>query len=188
MVRHPEFPIDAWEKAPTYFGPGIKELQDQGDVAILDFDRLGMIAESQMQNDAFINSSGGNSSIAPVKIGKIPAAFVLIESLTDNDSDIHRPPQPEIFVVIAGKIKLFKARFTSNFERKNYEGPKVLSEGETIILRPAETRLKAIGLEPKASSLALAFPYIRDESEFKIIQDIVDNAPKEFPPGFTNLS
>lgn len=169
MIRHPEFSEGEWEKAPVYWGPGLKELRSR--TTVLDFEALEMIANSQIESGAFRANSGISTLKAPIKIGETPAAFVMVTSLNEDDYFVHTPQEPEILVVINGFLTVRNQRFTKIYDEDSGTTG-TLTTGDVITLDPEGVQMTAHGLGLQAESLALAIMDVAPEQRGLIlIQD-----------------
>lgn len=168
MIRHPEFSIGEWDKAPVYWGPGFKEFHQHNRTALLDFETLEMIARMQEETGAFRSSDDSGTSKAPIKIGDTPASFVRVTSTDEENYLLHAPLGPEIFVVLNGLLTVRNQRFGKIF----YEGSDTtaaLASGDVITLEPEEVEMKAHGLGIQAESLALAIMDVAPEQRGLIL-------------------
>jgi hypothetical protein len=187
MMRHPEFTIAEWESAPEYRGPGLRELHQHSHTAILDFESMEMIATIQHEAGAFRSSDGLGALKAPVKLGDIPAAFVKVVSLNEDDYFIHTPYESEILVVINGVLTIRNDRFASA-RQTNAGTSEPLRSGDVVALAPEEIRLTAHGLDRQAASLALSIMGMRPEqTELIILQNRFSFDKEIDPDGRTRL-
>jgi hypothetical protein len=155
VVRHPDYSMDEWDGAPQYWGPGTRELQEYGQVTVLDFERLEMLAELQRDRGEFKPDNGTDAQKAPVKVGAFLGNFVSIESLDEEDYLLHRPYEVEIFVVLKGLLEVERS-LTPGMPRFSAPSRGILRQGDVVGLKPGELQLTAHGLEGRASSLALS--------------------------------
>jgi hypothetical protein len=154
MLRHPEFSMSQWEQAPQYWGPGIRELQHQGNATVLDFEALQMIAEAQASSGAF-QSDGMEVSKAPLKLGNVPASFLDVVSEDFDDFVVHTPLGPEILVVIDGLLTIKNFR-QFMWRDMRFKTTSPLHSGDVLTLEPEGVKMKAQGLHKNARSLVLA--------------------------------
>ncbi|GAC1503436.1 MAG: hypothetical protein NVS1B10_08510 [Candidatus Saccharimonadales bacterium] len=181
--RHPEFPIEEWENAPQYWGPGTRELQEHARVTVLDFERLQMLAELQRDRGAFKPDNGTDVQKAPVKVGPYPASFVSVESLGDDDYLLHRPFEVEILVVLNGILEIERSQPPS-MPRAKSQSRGILRQGDAVGLRPGEVQLTAHGLDSRASSLALSILGLVDKQMHFITKLSRTSMQKEFDIDF----
>lgn len=170
-MRHPEFSVEEWERAPVYGGPGLTDLHQHTRTTILDFVSLQMIAHMQEGSGAFRSSTPLDSPKAPIKLGDIPAAFVKVASLNENDYVVHTPHGPEILVVLNGILTVKNSRFASVL--KLHAGrSRPLASGDVIALAPEGVQLTAHGQDIQANSMALSILDIHPEqTEFIVMQN-----------------
>lgn len=186
-MRHPEFTDADWADAPTYIGPGIRELHQHARTTVLDFASLQMVADMQQESGAFRAKSGFSPAMAPIKLGDIPAAFIRVESGFADDYQMYKPPAPEILVVIQGILRVERRQLRNSF-RANTGMSKPLASGDVITLPPGRTRLSAHGLDEEASSLALSMWDIHPKQTQLIVLRGIFNKDKEIDPaGRVNL-
>jgi len=167
MLRHPEFSIAEWEQAPQYWGPGIREMQDQGNVSVLDFDALQMIASAQQEDGAF-RADGFDTKKAPLKLGNLPAAFLQIVSEEPGDFVVHAPHGPEILVVLNG-ILTVKSTKNLNLNKQDFVSSGPFSSGDVLPLNNNALHMSAHSLSRKATSLALTLYDAETEQENLLI-------------------
>jgi hypothetical protein len=186
-MKHPEFTAEEWENAPVYDAPGLTELHRHTRTTILDFASLQMIAHAQESAGAFRSASSLESPKAPIKLGDIPAAFVKVVSLNEDDYVVHTPHGPEILVVLNGILTVKNSRFAS-LTRPRAGSSQPLASGDVIALAPEGVQLTAHGYDMQAASLALSILDIHPrQTEFIIMQGRF-NGPKEIgPEGRTKL-
>lgn len=187
MLRHPEFSLDEWEKAPVYHGPGTKELQSRGGLISLDFTALEMLASTQEDAGAFRSSNGLEASKAPIKLGDTAAAFIRVSSMNTDDYLVHNPTSAEVLVIINGILTLKNSRFAQILRAHSGQtGP--LEPGDVLSLEPEAVRLKAHGLNTQATSLALAIKDIEPRQRGLIImQEGFKGIKQVEPEGRVNL-
>ena len=187
MATHPEFTAAEWECAPEYWGPGLKEIHRHSRTTILDFESLQMLAAMQEEAGAFRSNNQLETLKAPIKLGEIPAAFVKIASLNEDDYLIHWPKLPEILVVINGMLTVKNSRFASVI-KNNAGSSGVLRCGDVVSLAPEGVQLTAHGLDKQAASLALTILGIHPSQTELIVLQGRFNPKTEFDPaGRTKL-
>jgi hypothetical protein len=187
MVRHPEFTDAEWNSAPEYRGPGVKELHKHSGTVILDFESLQMTANMLEQTGAFRSNNGLDTLKAPIKLGGVPAAFLKIVSLNEDDYLVHTPHGQEILVVLNGILTIKNSRFAS---RSNMGADRTehLRSGDVVALAPEGIQLTAHGLDRQAASLALSIMGMHPEqTELIILQNIFNTEKKIDPDGRTKL-
>lgn len=171
MIRHPEFSMGEWNKAPVYRGPGFKEFHKQNRTTILDFGTLEMIARMQEESGAFRSTDDSGTSKAPIKIGDTPASFVRVTSNGEENFSIHTPLGPEIFVILNGLLTIRNQRFDRIYD-KGSDTTAALASGDVITLDTEEVEMRAHGLGVQAKSLALAIMDVAPEQRgLIVIQD-----------------
>ena len=181
MSTHPGFTAAEWEKAPEYYGPGLNELHQHSRSIVLDFESLRMIAAAQEDEGAFQAGNGLEALKAPIKLGDVPAAFLKIVSLNEDDFLLHTPREAEILVVINGILTIRNSRF-ANLLSVDADRSGTLRSGDTVALGPEGVRLTAHGLDRQAATLALSITGVHPQQTGLIVRQNIFKSGKEVTP------
>lgn len=150
MLNHTGYSQRDWELAPRYASP-----PSRPGVVIVDFDKLGALAEAEQEIGSFRRTPDGTLATAPLFVDDLPAAFYRISTSYPQFTSNHNASERETIVVMQGVLKL-ALNDTLRDDTEDRSLRDTFYAGQVFELQDRAIAMQAVGVIDPASCLALA--------------------------------